>query len=430
MNLSRRWTFLLLLAALSLTEAKLAQAQSIMNVPEGPLSDQYFTKQMLNDEEWNDSKLFPSINPKSRAETDPTYQEEDYLRLPWYARKSQVAQLIAGIFQYRVLGLFHHRSRYYAKMYQKWTERTPIKFNYLKIHSNRYQPRIEDSLTFINSLHEYRGISDKAIGYCYGVSDVFKKFTQLAFFSENIAPEDQVPEKGTDEWFDYYLERLGDVVNGDAAFFPGFKNLRELTMVPEFEFFLKVQVTKQWKRLATLRTTLASYWHNTDEMDADEVHELVTNLKKRLKRGEFPKISFASAISKTFLTGGARTHVVLATKVEELPEQKITRIHIWDIDFYAEDLVKRPYFLEIKYDDEGTPTTRYQEWANPSHDTKRSELRTEIPGDRIGKVLVSGENNEEVVDTIDSLEEFCAAPPAGHPEIKTECDRAQSLEEL
>ena len=419
-----------MLTALVLGEAGLAQAQSIMNVPEGRLPDQYFTKQMLNDEEWNDSKLFPSINPKSRAETDPTYAEEDYLRLPWYERKLQVVQLVTGFFQYSVLGFFHHQPKYYQKMYRKWSERTPVKFNYLKIHANRYQPKIEDSLTFINSLHEYRGISDKAIGYCYGVSDVFKKFTQLAFFSESIAPEDQVPAKGSDEWYDYYLERLHDVVNGDAAFFPGFKNLRELTMVPEFEFFLKIEVTRQWKRLASLRSTLSSYWHNTEEMEADEVSELVTNLKKRLKRGEFPKISFASAISKTFLTGGARTHVVLATKVEELPEQKITRIHIWDIDFYAEDLIKRPYFLEIKYDDEGNPTTRYQEWANPSHDTKRSLLRKEIPGDRIGKVLVSGENNEEVVDTIDSIEEFCTNPPAGHPEIKAECARAQSLEEI
>lgn len=429
MNLSRRWMIFSILTSFLMMSIQNGFAQSL-EIPVGAASNpQYFTKEMLNDEEWNDLKLFPSINPKSRPETDPT-GTDDYLRLPWYLQKSQVAQLLAGMFQYRVLGVFHHQPIYYAKMYKKWSERTPVKFNYLKIHADRYQPKIENSLTFINSKYEYRGISDKAIGYCYGVSSVFKKFTQLAFFSEKMVTEDQVPAEGTEEWYSYYLSRMAKVLAGEAAFFPGFKNLRELTSVPEFEFFLKVQVTKQWKKMATLKSTLRSYINNTEEMDSTEVNDLLTNLKKRLKRGEFPKILFASAISKKFMTGGARTHAVLVTKVEENQDSKEARIHIWDINFYGEDLVKRPYFLEIKYDQEGKPIIRYQEWANPSHDTRKSLLRSEIPGDRIGQVLVAGENNQEVVESIDSLEFFCMNPPAGHPEIKSECERAQSLVEI
>lgn len=420
MNLPRRWTFFAIMAAWFAIDFGSAFAQ-LPTVPENVSQmDRFFTKQLLNDEEWSDLKLFPSINPKSRPETDPTATDE-YLKLPLHFRKAQVLQLLGGLIQYRLFGIFRHEPKYHTKKYNQWIEQSPEKFNYLKIHEDRYQPKIENSLTFINSKYEYRGISDKAIGYCYGVATVFKKFAQLAFFSEVIVPEDEVPVRGSDEWYAFYMNRLAAVLKGEAAFFPGFKNIRELTTVPEFEFFLKVQVTKQWKTMATLATTLRSYLGNTKEMDAEEVSALITDIKLRLSRGEFPKILFASAISKTFLTGGARTHAVLVNKVEELPEQKITRIHIWDINFYGEDLVQRPYFIEVRYDDNGVPNIHYQEWANPSHDTKRKYLRTEIPGDRIGKVLVAAENNREVVDTIRSIEKFCKNPPAGHPEIKNKC---------
>lgn len=426
MKLSRIWTFVSFSLLIAVSCVAAAKAQTVEPAP-SPISSHYFTKTLLNDEEWNDLKLFPSINPKSRPETDPTRTPNDaYFKLPWYLQKFQVAQLIAGLIQYRVFGIFHHQPMYYAKKYKLWSKKQSAKFNFLKLHMDRYQPKIENGLTFINSKYEYRGISDKAIGYCYGVSTVLKKFTHLAFFSETVSPEDQVPEKESDEWYSYYIHKMHEVLKGEAVFFPGFKNLRELTTVPEFEFYLKVQVTKQWKKMATLKSTLRSYIGNTKEMTTEEVNELVEDLKARLNRGEFPKIIFASAISKTFLTGGARTHVVLTTKVEELPEEKITRIHVWDINFYAEDLVQRPYYIEIKTREDGTPELRYHEWANPSHDTKNSLLRTEIPGDRLGQVLVAGENNREVVDTIESIEEFCANPPAGHPEIAAECARAKS----
>src|ERR1035437_10617003 len=123
MNLSRRWTFFAILTLFLIFNMRNSQAQSLTVPADADLNDQYFTKEMLNDEEWNDLKLFPTINPKSRPETDPTHTD-DYLKLPWLQQKHQVVQLIAGLVQYRLFGIFHHQPIYYTKMYKRWTEQT------------------------------------------------------------------------------------------------------------------------------------------------------------------------------------------------------------------------------------------------------------------------------------------------------------------
>jgi hypothetical protein len=88
-------------------------------------------------------------------------------------------------------------------------------------------------------------------------------------------------------------------------------------------------------------------------------------------------------------------HVVLAYKVERLPNHR-ARIHLWDINFYAETLVREPKVLEITE----SHGIKYQPWYEPSKPyAEASSL--------ISRVRIAPEDRAENVQMLSSLKSFC-----------------------
>ena len=264
---------------------------------------------------------------------------------------------------------------------QKWM------FGYFRKTADRRIPRLENGPTTINADHEYAGISDRKFGYCWGYATFVRFFTQVAFYDPTLKKPSL---KET-------LAAVDQVLKGKATLFPGYANFRELTLNPKVEFHLKLAAMELWRARAIQASSVGITLKSTTWMTFNEVETLAKNLESRLKRGEFPKLVFSSLIPTKPLYGiNTDIHVVPAYRVERLPNKRI-RIHLWDINFYAETLEKEPKYLEIDsnhqitygpYKEEGTP------YAYGS--------------DIIGRVIIAPENDRENATMLNSLHVFCS----------------------
>ncbi len=271
----------------------------------------------------------------------------------------------------------------------------PSLFDYLKINSTRYIPQPKNGLTTVNANEEYENISDREFGYCWGYATLQRYLHTLAFFdphSKEMIPDSKI-NRG--QWLKFYSKKLNAIANGRATIIPGYANLRQLSMVPEFEFHLKLLAMNLWKTRAAQVSSIPIFYRSTQMMDFDEVETLLQDLEARLARNEMPKILFTSWVSKKILGGSADIHAVLVYGVKRLPNHR-ARIQLWDINFYAESLIKKPVTLEIGPDH----LIQFEPWyeANKPY----SKFTTVI-----SRVQIAPENDVETAGMIESLAHFC-----------------------
>jgi hypothetical protein len=273
----------------------------------------------------------------------------------------------------------------------------PEIFKYFDIHQHRYTPKREYGPTLVNSDAEFEGISDRAHGYCWGFSTLVRYFSTLAFFDPSISKPAPTDQTGYKKWIEFYQHKIDTVVRGEATVIPGFANFRELSLVPELELYLKLNTMELWRSRAMNSSSLAVFRTAMDSMNYKQVDTLLNNLESRIARGEMPKIMFSSLIpSETILGMNTDIHVVLAYKVERLSKGR-ARIHLWDINFYAETLVRAPKFLEIT-EEHGI---LYAPWFEPTKTYAKGS-------DLVANVKIAPENDREVVQMLQSLKKFCA----------------------
>jgi hypothetical protein len=259
-------------------------------------------------------------------------------------------------------------------------------FQYFKINADRRTPRKQNGPTTVNADHEYRGISDRRFGYCWGYATLVRYFTQIAFYDGSLK---RPSLKKT-------FAEIDQILEGKPAVISGYSNLRELTLVPEVEFYLKLAAMELWRARTIKFKSIGITMKSTNWMSFDEVEALAKDLETRIKRGEFPKIIFASLIPTHPLMGmNTDIHVVPAYRVERLENRRI-RIHLWDINFYAETLERKPKFLEIDSNHQIT----YAPYVE-------KEVPYAYGSDIIGRVILAPENDSETASMLNGLKRFC-----------------------
>ena len=277
--------------------------------------------------------------------------------------------------------------------YQELLDSHPERFQLFKIHEARYQPQLENGPTLINTDHEFNQISDRSFGYCMGFTTLIRNFETLAFYEPDITTPF---EPHSPEWISYYQELIFKIAAGEAVVIPGFQNFRDLSLVPEFELYLKTLSMKLWETRAIRSKSLKLFLNAMKPISRELQVERFLDLKKRSARGEMPKLIFSSLIpDHPFLGKNPDIHSVLVYKLEEKMDGTL-KIFIWDIDFYSETLVKEPKFLELSPDG----IIHYAPWYEP---TKPYAAQS----DYIARFEIAPENDEETAQLLDSLAEFC-----------------------
>jgi hypothetical protein len=258
---------------------------------------------------------------------------------------------------------------------------------FYQIHSHRYTPQLEYGPTTVNSDHEYQGISDRKYGYCWGYSTMVRYFTVLGFFDPKLPRISNI---------EFYKNKIDQVLAGEAAVIPGYANLREFTLDPQIEMYLKLNAMELWRSRAVSTSSLNIFRKATDSLNYSEVETLLSKLEKKIARGELPKILFSSLIPAEKVLGlNTDIHVVLAYKVERLSKGR-ARIHLWDINFYTETLMRAPKYLEIT-EQHGI---RYEPWYEPT--------KTYAEGSAlVSRVTLAPEDNAENMQMLKSLKSFC-----------------------
>ncbi|NDD92989.1 hypothetical protein EBZ37_13020, partial [bacterium] len=264
----------------------------------------------------------------------------------------------------------------------------------------------------VNSDYEFKGISDREFGFCWGFSSVNRYFGYAAFFDPDLkAPISYLPngKEKNERWFRYYESIIDDILTGKPRIIPGFRDFAELSSVPEIEFYLKLKTTEAWASRAISFGSLGTFFSSTDELDEGEIDQLLRGLRMRLNRGELPKILFTSADSKKRFGGSLDVHSVIANGVKLNPDGT-GRIEIWDINFYFSDLIQSPKFLEIRFNAAtGKRELHYPQW-HEIKDTPEATDRSSL----LGKVRISPENDSEMGALIRNLKGFCGNPVTRH----------------
>jgi len=352
-----------------------------------------------------------------KAENDPSPQPQMILSKPIPQNQLMVTGTLKGIsknvaqglastlFDYSPLMLpitiyrKFHRPPTYAEAVQKY----PELFRFFDIHEHRYTPKLEYGPTLVNSDHEYEGISDRAHGYCWGFATLVRYFTVLAFFDPSQAKPAPLSALRYQDWIHFYEKKIDQVVRGEATVIPGFRNFRELSLVPELELYLKLNAMELWRSRAMKFGSVKIFHDATNEMKPKEVDAMLNNLEARIRRGELPKIIFSSLIpSEKILGMNTDIHVVLAYGVERLDHHR-ARIKLWDINFYTETLVREPKYLEI------TPEggILYQPWYEPTKPYAKGS-------DLVARVSIAPENDAEEMQMLLSLKAFCGQAQNAH----------------
>jgi hypothetical protein len=363
---------LLSLQAVALLSLPTVQAQTITEGPEVHID-------IVHDQPEND----PS-DPTKALTLKTAIPQKDYAwkKTVYQLAKSANETLLDLMNPFSIAKYFETPEMTYGEILKD----KPSMFKLFKINQHRNVPQLKYGPTLVNANHEYKGISDRKFGYCWGYATFVRFFTQVAFYD---AAKARPSLKTT-------YAAIDQILKGQAAVIEGYANLRELTLVPEIEFYLKLASMELWRARAMQFSSLGVTLKSTNWMKFDEVENFTVQLEKRLARGEFPKLVFASLIpTDPFMGMNTDIHVVPAYKVERLSENRI-RIHLWDINFYTETLMREPKYLEID-SNHGITYAPYVEESKPY--AKGSDL--------IGRVIIAPENDAETATMLQSLKRFC-----------------------
>lgn len=267
--------------------------------------------------------------------------------------------------------------------YQEILRNSPQDFELLKSVRHRYRPAVAHGPTLINADHEFKGISDREYGLCWGFSTLVRKFHMLARYL-----------KGPRSSVEKYEDQIDDLIAGKVVTFVGVKNFRELSLIPEVELYLKIKAMRLWASKVAHRSSFQILKQATTPMTPAQVDLLLFDLEERLARNEMPKIHFSQLIpANTILGYNTEIHVVLVYDVKRLKNGG-AKIYVWDINFYAESLMRSPKTIDIGPD----YSLRFKPWYEP---TKKYHDK----GDLLAQIGITPENDREIAQAIHALKQ-------------------------
>jgi hypothetical protein len=340
------------------------------------------------------------INPRDIKDNDPSTAEA--LKLP--------KLIMQDAYKNRIWEVDYSFRNYYANILNLSSRKQEKYYPLFKIHQDRYTPKSENGLTLVNNGAEYEGISDKKRGFCWGYSTLVRNFNVLAFYDPTNL--DLVPNKSThyQDWVVFYTKRIDLIAKNKVAVFPGISNLRELSNDPKIELYLKITAMKIWRRLASKPNSLIDYLKTTNAMKPAQIIKVIQELQTRLSIGESPKILFSSWRTEKGDKAGRALgtskfiHAVNVYNITSTNEGY--KIWIWDINFYAETLMREPKFVEVSRDGS---RIYYQAWEEPNRTDAKSET-----GSNINRLYIPAENDRETMTHLEELYRFCHSPKTAH----------------
>ena len=344
----------------------------------------------------------------SAGKNDPSKLRGYHFATAHFVKQAHVAARTAGAHivktpAYVYKKMFADNQKEFARI----SKSKPEQFDLFLSNSYRYAegaPSVQNSPVLVNSDYEFTDISDRHFGYCWGFSTLNRYFTQLAFY-DKAAPSPAYKVNGlwdNKEWFEFYQKIIDEILEGHAQVIPGFANYREFTHIPEIEFYLKLRTMDLWSNRAISFGALETFFTSTKPMSNQGINDLAKDLQTRLDRHELPKILFTAMVSSKILGGSVDVHSVIVTGVEQNADGT-GKINVWDIDFYAEDYLKAPKFIEIRQGKDGLEL-HYGPWF----ENKDTPEATYISS-RLGEVRVAPENDAENAIMLKSLKKFCSS---------------------
>ncbi len=303
----------------------------------------------------------------------------------------------------------NHHQHAGLSSYEKLIKQSSSLLAYWGLHRSRFsEGKIlpANGPTLVNSDYEYTGISDREFGYCWGFSTFARFFTELAFY--DAAATSDVPTYtpgglgSNEKWFRFYQSRIDLILEGKAQVIPGFADFRSFSKVPEIEFYLKLKAMKLWSEHAIRVGNLSTFFSSTKPLNESQIDALLDDLQLRLSRGELTKILFTAKDSEKVLGGSVDVHAVLVTAVDRANDGS-AKIHLWDIDFYAEDLNKDDKYIEVRVVPGHARETHYAPWWEKLESPAKTYTSSQL-----GAIRVAPENDRELKIMLNSLHDFCA----------------------
>ncbi len=166
-------------------------------------------------------------------------------------------------------------------------------FNVFKGDSKYLTPTKDAHPSFANQDYYFEDIAKTGFGVCSGLTYLMRKFHHLSFYDPFNKLNESIPLEGKDPegWFQFYKEKIDNVIALKPAIFPGFKNFNELSAHPVLGEYLKELTLGEWvvKNLTVAGLTQLTSIQNKKIFSLD-VDELYHDLKFRLSLGYKPII--------------------------------------------------------------------------------------------------------------------------------------------
>jgi len=262
----------------------------------------------------------------------------------------------------------------------------PDRFSLLNLHPESHSPHSENGPSFVNADFDFKNISDRKQGFCWGIATIIRNFSILAFFE----PQDP---KNPD--INFYKNIIDQIAAGKPMKIPGYSNFREFSLVPELELYLKLTSMNIWRVDAIRFQSLFQYIESGKKMTKNKVDEILTQLEEKLARHEMPKLLMTSSqLKKSILKVSEYNHVVLPYRIERNNDGS-AKIWIWDVDFFAETLEREPKWIEISADG----VMKYAPWIEPASSNPEESTH-------LSHLFFTPENDRETAIMIHELDAF------------------------
>ncbi len=192
---------------------------------------------------------------------------------------------------------------YYTEYYDPETQE--IKSRTTSTHNISLQNR----LAFLNEEKDFENIAPRTFGYCWGYSNINRRFNILASYTKNfdLNEIEEINKLGKKK---FYKRIIKNILKGKYQNIPGYIGLYDFSSDPIIQDLLKKSTVKEWKKKAVNIKGLSLYLKRKEMKDSD-IFNILNELDFKLKTNQNPLIYFTHDELSKYI------HVVPVYKMEK-----------------------------------------------------------------------------------------------------------------
>lgn len=288
-------------------------------------------------------------------------------------------------------------------------------FNIFNSHSDRLRPSREWSFPFYNSSADMADVVKAEFGFCAGFSTTLRKFNILAVYDPENIEQQEVPEKGTDAWFEFYKAKMDDIMNNKMTIIPGFANTYQFSSNKQFALYIKQIIVHQWQLTnVNLFQGIAGFLSVKKKPSLKDMQKVRDELASRISYGYNP-IVYLSKYNDDLTSKEQWIHVLQIYEAREVAADGSFSLLAWDINLKAESAIKlitvdRTGKIVMSEDYEvGENTVRIGRYSYPRNEQTLAEAK-EIAdnGNELNNILPLKWDELEIEQIIKANKDFCA----------------------